>query len=262
MALRTDFDLLDEVWPERPGLPAAPVYEHLRAACAAAARRQAGAGARSDGARRRHAPLHLDRRRHRLAAQPARRRRQLQPGVPGPRAARTRAARRCSSPTARSTPRCRPRWPPTACASRPMTQAAAALAALPADAVLLIDPRRVTLGLRAHAHACTVVEAINPSTCSRAARAPPRPRTCARRWRRTARRCASSTPGSKHALARGETHHRTDHRRALSAARAQPARLRGPELRHHRRLQRQRRDAALPRHAGIARRRSTATACC
>ena len=27
--LRTDFDALAEVWPERPGLPAAPVYEHL-----------------------------------------------------------------------------------------------------------------------------------------------------------------------------------------------------------------------------------------
>ena len=27
--LRTDLDLLDEVWPERPGLPAAPVYEHV-----------------------------------------------------------------------------------------------------------------------------------------------------------------------------------------------------------------------------------------
>jgi Xaa-Pro aminopeptidase len=27
--LRTDFDVLDAVWPERPGLPDAPVYEHL-----------------------------------------------------------------------------------------------------------------------------------------------------------------------------------------------------------------------------------------
>ena len=28
IALRTDLDLLDEVWPQRPGLPAAAVYEH------------------------------------------------------------------------------------------------------------------------------------------------------------------------------------------------------------------------------------------
>ena len=29
IALRTDFDLLTQVWPDRPGLPQAPVYEHL-----------------------------------------------------------------------------------------------------------------------------------------------------------------------------------------------------------------------------------------
>ncbi len=43
--------------------------------------------------------------------------------------------------------------------------AASALASLPADAVLLLDPRRVTLGLRESAPAAVkVVEAINPST--------------------------------------------------------------------------------------------------
>ena len=26
--LRTDLDLLDRIWPERPALPAQPVYEH------------------------------------------------------------------------------------------------------------------------------------------------------------------------------------------------------------------------------------------
>src|SRR5262245_31085645 len=29
IALRTDLDLIDEVWADRPGLPDAPVYEHL-----------------------------------------------------------------------------------------------------------------------------------------------------------------------------------------------------------------------------------------
>jgi len=48
------------------------------------------------------------------------------------------------------------------------TQAHAALAALPADAVVLIDPRRVTLGLRqALPAAVRVVEAINPSTLAK-----------------------------------------------------------------------------------------------
>jgi Xaa-Pro aminopeptidase len=44
-------------------------------------------------------------------------------------------------------------------------QASAALAALGAGQVLLLDPKRVTLGVRARAgSACKVVEAINPST--------------------------------------------------------------------------------------------------
>jgi Xaa-Pro aminopeptidase len=47
----------------------------------------------------------------------------------------------------------------------PYAQAGAALAALPAGARLLVDPRRITLGLREQVAAgCTVVEAINPST--------------------------------------------------------------------------------------------------
>lgn len=45
------------------------------------------------------------------------------------------------------------------------TQAGAAMAALPVDAVLLLDPRRITLGLRQQVcEAVAVVEAINPST--------------------------------------------------------------------------------------------------
>ena len=47
----------------------------------------------------------------------------------------------------------------------PYDQAAAALGALPADAKLLVDPRRVTLGLREAVPAgVAVVEQINPST--------------------------------------------------------------------------------------------------
>ena len=47
-------------------------------------------------------------------------------------------------------------------------QAALALAALPGDAVLLVDPRRVTLGLREAVPAeVKVIEAINPSTLAK-----------------------------------------------------------------------------------------------
>ncbi len=50
----------------------------------------------------------------------------------------------------------------------PYPQAAAAVASLPADAVLLIDPRRVTLGLREQVPAAVrVIEAINPSTLAK-----------------------------------------------------------------------------------------------
>ena len=55
----------------------------------------------------------------------------------------------------------------------PYDQAAAALAALPADATLLIDPRRVTLGLReAVGPAVKVVEQINPSTLLKSRKTP------------------------------------------------------------------------------------------
>ena len=49
------------------------------------ARRQADRSARGDGNAGRQLPLHLDPRRHRLAVQPARRRRPLQPGFSGTR---------------------------------------------------------------------------------------------------------------------------------------------------------------------------------
>ncbi len=71
VTLRTDFDPLDAIWPDRPALPAEPVYEHAPPQ-ATQPRSKAGRGARGDGAARRHAPLGLHGRRHRLAAQPAR----------------------------------------------------------------------------------------------------------------------------------------------------------------------------------------------
>jgi Xaa-Pro aminopeptidase len=50
----------------------------------------------------------------------------------------------------------------------PYAQAAESLAALPADATLLLDPRRVTLGLRQAAPSTiNVVEAINPTTLAK-----------------------------------------------------------------------------------------------
>jgi Xaa-Pro aminopeptidase len=73
--LRTDIDLLDEVWTDRPARDG-----HAYG--------QAGRHPRRHGQAGRRPPLHLDPGRHRLAVQPARRRCQLQPGVPGARAGR------------------------------------------------------------------------------------------------------------------------------------------------------------------------------
>ena len=160
--LRTDFDALAEVWPERPGLPAAEVYEHLaphaplaRSAKLAMVREAMAQQGTTHhfistvddiawlfnlrGADVNFNPVFLA---HALldatcvtlfvgaGKVPAELQAVLaQDGV------------RLAS----------------------YGDAAAALAELATDAVLLIDPRRVTFGLRANVTA-RVVEAINPST--------------------------------------------------------------------------------------------------
>ena len=161
--LRTDFDALDDVWPERPGLPEAPVYEHLApqapVARAAKVARVAEAMARQGathhfistvddiawlfnlrGADVSYNPVFLA---HALL--------DLSGGTTvfvgaGKIAAALQAT------LARD-----------GVHIAPYADAGPALAALPADATLLIDPKRVTFGMRQHA-ACRVVEAINPST--------------------------------------------------------------------------------------------------
>ena len=160
--LRTDLDLLAEVWPERPALPAAPVFEHLpphaplsRAAKLAqvrAAMTEVGAthhfiSTVDDiawlfnlrGADVPYNPVFLA---HALLGAEGV---TLHVGAdkigPGLQAALAADGVRLA----------------------PYEKAGEALTALPADAVLLIDPRRVTLGLRQCA-SVRVVEAINPST--------------------------------------------------------------------------------------------------
>ena len=160
--LRTDFDALVEVWPERPGLPDAPVYEH-RAPQAPVAR--AAKLARVLEAVARHGATHhfistvddiawlfnlrgadvsynpvflahalLDMNGTTLFVGEGKIDAALQAALAndGIRLA-------------------------------PYAAAGAALAALPAGSTLLIDPKRVTFGMRSQATA-RVVEAINPST--------------------------------------------------------------------------------------------------
>lgn len=163
VALRTDADLLEAVWPERPPLPAAPVYEHRpphattpRAARLAAVREaMARHGATHHlvstvddvawitnlrGSDVEYNPVFLahllvDARGARLF---------IGAGKVDAALAAALAADRV--------------------ALVPYGEAAAALAALGAADVLLVDPRRVTLGLRQRVGSgCRLVEATNPS---------------------------------------------------------------------------------------------------
>lgn len=168
ITLKTDADLLQAAWDERPGLPAEPVYEHLppqatvtradklsrvRAAMAKAGATHHLVSTVDDvawllnlrGSDVECNPVFIA---HLLLDagldQPAGRLFIADGKVPADLAARLAA---------------------DGIQLAPYAEAAAALAALPADATLLIDPRRVTLGLReAVPAAVKVVEQINPST--------------------------------------------------------------------------------------------------
>ncbi len=160
--LRSDFDALAEVWPERPGLPAAAVYEHLapqaplprsaklanvRAAMAAHGATHHVVSTVDDiawlfnlrGADVSFNPVFLA---HALIAADG--------------ATLFVADGKVDAALQATLANDGVRLAPYA-------QAGAALAALPADATLLLDPKRVTFGLRGPVKA-RVIEAINPST--------------------------------------------------------------------------------------------------
>lgn len=162
--LRTDFDALAEVWPERPGLPQAKVYEH-RAPQAPLPRSAKLAAVRAAMAR--HGASHhfvstvddiawlFNLRGADVSFNPVFLAHALidASGVhlfvaEGKVDAALQAALAADGVHV-----------------EPYAQAGAALTALPASAVLLIDPRRVTFGLRANVgNDIKVIEAINPST--------------------------------------------------------------------------------------------------
>ncbi|WP_269532924.1 aminopeptidase P family protein [Chitinimonas sp. BJYL2] len=162
--LRTDIDLLEAVWEGRPGLPAAAIYEHLppyatisRADKLAAVRgemQKLGADTHFistlddiawlfnlRGADVNYNPIFVG---HALLAQNI--------------ATLFVAEGKVDAALAQ-------RLADDGVTFAPYAQAATALAALPASTRLLIDPRRITLGLRQAVPAgVTVIEAINPST--------------------------------------------------------------------------------------------------
>lgn len=160
--LRTDVDLLAEVWPDRPGLPTAPVYEH-RAPQAPLDRRTKLAQVREAMAR--HGATHhlvstvddiawlFNLRGADVSYNPV----FLAHALIGPdQATLFVAAGKIDAPLAAA-------LGADGVKLAPYADAPTALAALPADAALLLDPKRVTFGLRESVRA-RVVEAINPST--------------------------------------------------------------------------------------------------
>jgi Xaa-Pro aminopeptidase len=162
--LRTDIDLLDAIWPERPGLPAQPVYEHLPPH---AAQSRADKLAAVRAAMARHGASHhfvstvddiawiTNLRGSDVTYNPVFLAHLLLDQSGG-----TLFVGAGKVPPALAT-----RLAADGLKLAPYDQAGAALAALAAGATLLVDPRRITFGLRQRVGAgCTVVEAINPST--------------------------------------------------------------------------------------------------
>jgi Xaa-Pro aminopeptidase len=167
VVLRTDLDLLDRVWPERPALPLAPVYEHRpphapvdRAAKLAAVRQ---------GMARHRATHHFvstvddiawitNLRGSDVSYNPV----FLAHLLIDPQGATLFVADGKVDAALRAA------LAADGVQLAPYAQAPQALAALPGGSVLLLDPKRVTFGLRQAVPAgVAVVEAINPSTLAK-----------------------------------------------------------------------------------------------
>ncbi len=165
VTLRSDIDLFDTaVWPDRPSLPTAPVYEHL--APQAPLPRTTKLAQVQDAMKRAGASHHFISTVDDLAWLFNLRGADVDynPVFLGHALIDHRGAMLFVADG---------KVPPALVAGLskdgvqllPYAQAAAALAGLPDGSKLLIDPRRVTLGLREHVtDAVTVIEAINPST--------------------------------------------------------------------------------------------------
>jgi Xaa-Pro aminopeptidase len=159
--LRTDFDVIEHIWPERAGLPMQPVYEHL--APHAALPRSAKLMQVREAMARHGATFHFistvddiawlfNLRGSDVSYNPVFLAHALLSANEWLFVAEGKIGAELQATLARD-----------GVHVEPYERAPAALAALPANATLLIDPRRITFSLRANA-SVKVVEAINPST--------------------------------------------------------------------------------------------------
>jgi Xaa-Pro aminopeptidase len=164
VGLRTDFDVLDAVWPDRPGLPSGSVYEHTAPHAGqtrAAKLTQVRQAFLSQGASH-HAISSVDDiawlfnlRGVDVSYNPVFLAHAL---IDAHGATLFVGDDKINAPLAKL-------LAADGVTLRPYAQATSTITALPATSVLLIDPRRVTLGLRQSVPASVkVIEAINPST--------------------------------------------------------------------------------------------------
>ena len=164
VTLRTDLDLLDEIWSERPSLPTDALYEHLapHATMARADKLAATRAAMAALGAERHFLSTLDDIAYLFNLRGA--------DVPFNPVFVAHALLEAEGATlfvaeGKASTELQARLREDGVRLASYDAAAAALAALPAGSTLLLDPRRVTAGMRqAVADGVNVVEAINPST--------------------------------------------------------------------------------------------------
>jgi Xaa-Pro aminopeptidase len=162
--LRTDLDLLDEIWPDRPGLPLEPVFEHGApfAVMTRADKLHATRNAMARLGAERHFISTLDDIAYLFNLRGA--------DVSYNPVFLAHALVESSAATlfvadGKIDEALRARLAQDGVRVAPYDAAQAALGALPGDSSLLIDPRRVTAGMRAAVpQGVRIVEAINPTT--------------------------------------------------------------------------------------------------
>ncbi len=245
--LRTDLDLLAGVWPDRAGLPIPPIYEHT-APHASTPRADKLASVREE-MRKAGATHHFVSTLDDLAWITNLRGADVSynPVFVGHLLLDARTAKLFVA-DGKIDNGLRARLAEDGIELATYTQAAAALAALPPAATLLIDPRRLTLGMRQAVPAgVEVIEAINPSTMAKARKTAAEIAHVRATMEQDGAALAEFFAWFESALGRELITELTIDEK-ITGARARRPGFRLPELHDDRRVQRQRRPTTLSRH--------------
>ncbi len=218
--LRTDIDLIDSVWPERPGLPELPLYEHL--APHAVLSRSAKLAAVRQALAQHGATHHFISSVDDVAWLTNLRGRDVtyNPVFLAHLLLDANAATLFIG-EGKVNPALRAQLAADGLQLAPYAGAAAALAALGEGQSLLIDPKRVTWGLRERVGSgCRVLEAINPSTLLKSRKSAPEAAFVREAMAEDGAAMCEFYAGFEAALARGERITELNVDQQLSAARA------------------------------------------